>query len=116
MRHRNKKTTLGREAAQRKALLRGLAETLVLHESIRTTQAKAKALRGIIEPLITTARGGSLTNRRQVAKTLYTKAAVDKLMKEIAPRYRDRQGGYTRMTKIAPRANDGAEMVKIEFV
>ncbi|MBH41524.1 MAG: 50S ribosomal protein L17 [Candidatus Magasanikbacteria bacterium] len=116
MRHRKKKITLGREKAQREALMRSLAESLILHGAIKTTSAKAKALRTVVEPLVTKAKRGNLFDKRMVSKVLYTKLAVEKLMKDIGPRYKDRQGGYTRITKIGSRPNDGAEVVRIEFV
>ena len=116
MRHNKKKATLGRTKAQRKALMRNLAESLVLHGNIRTTKAKARALRGVIEPLITKAKRGELFDRRSVAKVLYTKGAIKKMMEDIAPKYKERNGGYTRIVKIGSRVNDGAEMVRIELV
>ncbi len=116
MRHQKKKATLGRETAQRGALMRNLAESLILHGSIRTTKAKARALRTFVEPLVTKAKKNDLTAKRNLLKVLYTKKAVDKLLKEIAPNYMDRKGGYTRITKLGARANDAAEMAKIEFV
>ncbi len=116
MRHRKKKATLGRIAPQRKALMRSLAESLIVHDSIKTTQAKAKALRVFVEPLVTKARKGTLAERRHLIKSLYTDKVVNKLMDELGPRYKDRQGGYTRIIKIGPRLNDGAQMARIEFV
>ena len=116
MRHNVKKFTLGRVYAQRKALMRSLADSLVLHGSIRTTKAKAKALRTVIEPLVTRARKGGVFNERMIARTLYKKEAVKKIMKEIGPKYKDRDGGYTRIINVGSRPNDGADMVRIEFV
>lgn len=116
MRHKVKKFTLGRKRAPRKALLRNLAQSLVLHGSIKTTTAKAKALRTVVEPLVTRARKGTLADRFQIARVLYTKPAVKKMVEEIGPKYKDRNGGYTRITKIGRRSNDGAEMSRIEFV
>jgi len=116
MRHRKKGKTLGRERAQREALMRNLAESLILYGSIRTTKAKAQELRTVVEPLITKARLGTLAARRQLRSRLYTDAAVAKLMNEVGPRYRERQGGYTRMVKLGRRVNDAAEVVKIELV
>ncbi len=116
MRHQKKKATLGRETAQRKALMRSLADSLVIHGGIKTTKAKAKALRSVIEPLVTKARKGTLSARREAIKVLYTDKAVKKLMEEIGPRYKDRDGGYTRIIKIGTRVNDAAETVRIEFV
>lgn len=116
MRHRSTKKTLGREKAQREALMRGLAESLVLHGSIKTTLAKAKALRTVVEPLITAARKGTLASRRNIMKVLYTEKAVKKIMDEIGPKYKERQGGYTRIIKLGNRPNDNAEVAKIELV
>lgn len=116
MRHNRKKTTLGREKAHREALLRNLAQSLILHGAITTTQAKAKALRCVVEPLVTKAKDGSVHARRNIMKVLYTQEAVNKLIHEIAPTFKDRNGGYTRIIKLGSRRNDGADMAKIEFV
>jgi large subunit ribosomal protein L17 len=116
MRHKKKTITLGRTKAPREALLRNLAESLILHNSIKTTKAKARALRTIVEPLVTKAKKNTLASQRNIRKTLYTDEAVKKLIKEIAPRYAERAGGYTRITKIGTRKNDAAEVVIIEFV
>lgn len=116
MRHRKKQAKFGRKKAPRAALIRNLAESLILSGAIRTTVAKAKALRSFVEPLVTKARRGDLTARRNLLSRLYTDAAVNKLMADIGPKYKGRPGGYTRVTKLGPRANDGAEMAKIEFV
>lgn len=116
MQHLKSKITFGREAGPRRAMLRNLAESLVLHGSIATTESKAKYLRTVIEPLITKARTKTLAARRQVIRVLYTEKAVKKLMDEIAPRYEARKGGYTRVIKLNARTNDGAKMARIEFV
>ncbi|OGH79239.1 MAG: 50S ribosomal protein L17 [Candidatus Magasanikbacteria bacterium RIFOXYC2_FULL_40_16] len=116
MRHRKQKATLGREKAQRGALMRSLAQSLILEGSIRTTKAKARALRIFVEPLVTKAKKNDLVVRRNLLKVLYTKKAVSKLLTDIAPKYVERKGGYTRITKLGARANDSAEMAKIEFV
>lgn len=116
MRHRKKKITLGREKAQRDALLRNLADSLILHEGIVTTKAKARALRMYIEPLVTKARKNGPQDRRMISKSLYTGKAIKKLIDELGPRYKDRDGGYTRIIKLGFRANDKGEKVKIEFV
>ncbi|MBU0661415.1 50S ribosomal protein L17 [Patescibacteria group bacterium] len=115
MRHNKKKATLGREAAPRKALFRNLAESLVLHGGIQTTRAKAKALRGVIEPLVTKAKRGTLADRRAIAEVLYTQDAA-RLMMELGKKYIDRPGGYTRIVSVGDRPQDGADMVRIEFV
>lgn len=116
MRHRKKGKTLGREKAHREALLRNLAESLILHGSVRTTKAKAQELRTVVEPLVTKAKAGTLTARRELISRLYTARAVNKLMDDWGPRYRERPGGYTRMVKLGRRANDAAAVVKIELV
>lgn len=116
MRHRKQKSILGREKAQREALMRSLAESLIVHESIKTTKAKAKALRIFVEPLITKAKAGSIAAQRNLRKVLYTDVAINKLMNEIGPRYKERPGGYTRIIKIGARSSDSAEMAMIEFV
>ena len=116
MRHQKKNNTLGRVKAQREALMKSLAESLILHGAIETTSAKAKALRTFVEPLITTAKRGTLADRRTLIAKLYTDKVVKKLMDEVGPQYKDRIGGYTRITKIGFRPNDGAEKVRIELV
>ncbi len=116
MRHRKKKATLGRVKAPREALMRNLAESLILHGSIRTTKAKARALRSFVEPLVTKAKKDNLQARRNLLKVLYTDEVINKLLKEIAPNYKDRKGGYTRIIKLGHRAHDAAEMARIEFV
>ncbi len=116
MRHKKKGVKLGRERGQRKALLRSLAESLVLHGAVTTTLAKAKALRGVIEPLITKAKKNRQLDRELAMEVLYTGKAVSKLFKEIAPRYTERKGGYTRIVKLGYRENDSAETAKIELV
>lgn len=116
MRHRKKIKKLGRIKAPREALIRGLLESMILHGRIRTTKAKAKVVRQTIEPLITIARRGRLSDRRLVYQRLETKQAGKKLFEEIAPRFHGRAGGYTRMTLLGYRANDRGEVVLIEFV
>lgn len=116
MRHKVQKTTLGREKAPREAMLRSLAESLILHGNIKTTEAKAKALRRVVEPLITKAKKGTLAARREIIKTLYTEKAVKKLMEEVGPKYKERDGGYTRITKLPARKNDAAKVARIELV
>lgn len=116
MRHQKKGTKLGRERGQRKALLRSLAESLILHGFLVTTKAKARALRTVIEPLVTKAKRNNPVDREMIMEVLYTGKAVNKLVKEIAPRYAERKGGYTRIVKLGYRLNDSAETAKIEFV
>ncbi|GGB07701.1 50S ribosomal protein L17 [Macrococcus hajekii] len=117
---------LGRTSDQRKAMLRDLATSLIVNERIETTEARAKELRKIVEKLITLGKRGDLHARRQAAQVLRrveitneddtTQFAVQKLFNEVAPRYNERQGGYTRIMKVGPRRGDGSEMVIIELV
>ncbi|SCU14870.1 50S ribosomal protein L17 [Staphylococcus aureus] len=117
---------LGRTSDQRKAMLRDLATSLIISERIETTEARAKEVRSVVEKLITLGKKGDLASRRNAAKTLRnveilnedetTQTALQKLFGEIAERYTDRQGGYTRILKQGPRRGDGAESVIIELV
>ncbi|MBP7992541.1 MAG: 50S ribosomal protein L17 [Candidatus Magasanikbacteria bacterium] len=116
MRHQKKNVKLGRLAAPRRALMRSLAEGLILHDGITTTFAKAKALRSVVEPLVTKAKHAKPVDLEKINSVLYTSAAVNRLVKEVAPRYTERRGGYTRIIKLGNRFNDSAEMVRIEFV
>lgn len=116
MRHNNKLNHLGRKSAHRKALMSNMANSLILHKRIATTLAKAKALRGYIEPLITKAKDDSTNSRRVVFSYLKSKTAVSVLFREIAEKVGDRPGGYTRILKTGNRLGDNAEMCIIEFV
>jgi len=116
MRHHKKKVTLGRVIGPRKALLRSLVESLVLHESMTTTLAKAKAARSVVERLITRAKKNRPVDREFAMSTLYTGKAVKKLFDTIAPRYAERKGGYTRIVKLGLRPNDAGQKAKIEMV
>ncbi|MBI3972437.1 MAG: 50S ribosomal protein L17 [Chloroflexi bacterium] len=116
MRHGFKGRRLNRPADERKALLRNLMGALVRHEKITTTEARAKELRRHIERLITTARRGDVHSRRLVRAKLPDPPAVDRLFHEIAPRFADRPGGYTRITRVGLRKGDGAQLAQIEFV
>ena len=116
MRHRVVGRKLSRNAAQRKALLRGLATELLRHGRIQTTEAKAKSLRPVVEKLITLGKRGDLHARRQAAARLYDPPILQKLFAEIAELYQDRPGGYTRIYKLGPRKGDGAPMALIELV
>ncbi|CAC9104267.1 TPA: 50S ribosomal protein L17 [Staphylococcus aureus] len=117
---------LGRTSDQRKAMLRDLATSLIISERIETTEARAKEVRSVVEKLITLGKKGDLASRRNAAKTLRnveilnedetTQTALQKLFGEIAERYTERQGGYTRILKQGPRRGDGAESVIIELV
>ncbi len=104
-----------RDRDQRRALFASLSRSLVLNEKIKTTEAKAKELRPFIEKAVTKAKKNDLATRRLLAGRLSEEVA-DKLVKEIAPRYEERPGGYTRIIKLPPRKEDGARMAIIEFV
>lgn len=116
MRHQKKKITLDRKTASRRALMANLAEDLILYEKIRTTKAKGKAVRSFTERLITKAKKNTLAARRELGTVLYTKNSIRKLMEEIGPRYKERAGGYTRVTMLKNRVGDGAEEVMVELV
>jgi large subunit ribosomal protein L17 len=117
MRHQKNRHKLGRDSAHRKALLANLSKELIEHERIETTVAKAKAVKPEVEKLITLARRGDLHARRQALSTLgQDKFAVYKLFEEIAPRYAERPGGYTRILKLGPRKSDATEMALLELV
>ncbi len=117
-RHMMRGRQLSRDTEHRKALRRNMAQSLFEHGSIRTTEAKAKEMRPFIEKLITLARRGDLHSRRQAMSTLQhpDKGVIYKLFEEIAPRYADRPGGYTRILKLGPRKSDSTEMVFLELV
>ena len=117
MRHQKTRHKLSRDSAHRRALLLNLSKEVLEHERIKTSEAKAKAVKPEIEKLITLAKKGSLHARRQALSTLsQDKFAVHKLFVEVAPRYADRQGGYTRILKLGPRRSDATEMVFLELV
>jgi large subunit ribosomal protein L17 len=117
MRHRKTRHKLSRDSAHRKALLMNLSRELITHERIRTTHAKAKAVRPEVERLITLAKRGDLHSRRQAMAALgQDKFVVYRLFEEVAPRYGDRPGGYTRILKLGPRPSDATEMALVELV
>ncbi len=116
MRHNKSGRKLGRKTASRKALMSNLASALITHKRIKTTDAKAKELRMYVEPLVTFAKRGDLHARRQVLKKIPRKAIIHELFDTIGPSFLDRDGGYTRITKLGFRDNDRAPMSLIEFV
>lgn len=116
MRHGKTVNHLGRTASHRKALLANMACSLILHKKIETTLAKAKALQGYVEPLITKSKDDSTHSRRTVFSYLKQKEAVSILFREIAPKIADRPGGYTRILKTGFRQGDAAETCFIELV
>ena len=107
---------LGRDSSARKALLRGIVTSLFQHERIETTEAKAKELRKVADKMLTLAKRGDLHARRQVMAYMMDEDVVKKLFDEVAPKYKDRQGGYTRIIKAGVRQGDAAPMVIIELV
>ena len=116
MRHNKRGRKLSRKTAHRKALMSNLAVALITHKKIKTTDAKAKELRSYVEPLITFAKRGDLHARRQVLKKIRHKNVVRELFDNIGPSFSDRNGGYTRITKLGFRDNDCAPVSIIEFV
>ncbi len=116
MRHRKRGRQLGRNTKHRLALFRNLATSLMEHERIETTEAKAKELRGITDRLITLGKQGTLHARRGALRVLRTKETVSKLFDDIAKRFSDRHGGYTRIIKTRQRPGDAAKLVAIELV
>lgn len=116
MRHQVKGRKLGRSPAHRKALFRNQLSSLVKAERIRTTLQKAKELRPLAEKVVTQGKRDTLHARRQVNRLISDRELVKKLFDEIAPRYHERPGGYTRIIKLGPRQGDGAEMAYLEFV
>lgn len=116
MRHRQTTPQLGRTPAHRKAMMRNMVTDFFRHEKIRTTEAKAKALRPYAEKLITMGKKDNLTARRQAAKVLRDKGVLKKLFDELAPRFADRPGGYTRIIKLTNRKGDNTPMAIIELV
>ncbi len=116
MRHRNAGKVLDRKKGPREALLRNLATSVVLFEKVKTTKAKAKAVKPLVEKMITVGKSGSLVARRKLTAFFYGDSAVRKIIEELGPRYKDRRGGYTRITNLGRRQGDGAELVQIELV
>jgi large subunit ribosomal protein L17 len=117
MRHAKQRNKLSRDSAHRRALLRNLSREVIQHERITTSQAKAKAVKPKVEKLITLGKRGDLHARRQALSELgQDKFLVHKLFEEVAPRYSDRAGGYTRIVKLGPRRSDSTEMVFLELV
>jgi large subunit ribosomal protein L17 len=116
MRHRRAGKKLGRDSAHRKALYSNLAGALIEHGRIKTTVAKAKAVKPFAEQMITLGKRGDLHARRLALAELRSQDVVHQLFAEVAPRFADRPGGYTRIVKLGPRNGDAAEMVYLEFV
>jgi large subunit ribosomal protein L17 len=116
LRHHRAGKKLGRDSSHRKALYANLAGSLIEHGRIKTTEAKAKAVKPFAEQMITLGKRGDLAARRQAIAKLRSQDVVHVLFSEVAPRFAERPGGYTRIVKIGPRAGDAAEMVYLELV
>ena len=116
MRHRKSGRKLNRNSSQRNALKKSLAISIIEHESVKTTLAKAKEIRGFLEPLVTLAKDNTLANQRLAYSRLQSKEAVAKLFDELGPRYKDRPGGYLRVIKRGYRPGDKAPAAQVEFV
>ena len=113
MRHKKSGRRLGRNSSHRKAMFRNMATSMLKHETIRTTLAKAKELRRVVEPLITLAKVDSVANRRLAFDRLRDKEVVGKLFSELGPRFKERPGGYLRILKTGPRSGDAAPMAVV---
>ena len=116
MAHRIAGRKLGRPTDHRLALFRNLVTDLLRHEKIITTEAKAKEVRGLAERIITMGKRGDLYSRRRALGYVYDKKVVEKVFDELAPRYAERPGGYSRIVKLGPRQGDGAHMAQLELV
>lgn len=116
MRHRKAGNRLSRNSAHRRALFRNQTTDLLRNGKVVTTEAKAKQVRGIAEKVITLGRAGTLHARRQALAYVFDENVVKKLFDELGPRYKDRSGGYTRISRLGPRRGDNAEMVQLELV
>jgi large subunit ribosomal protein L17 len=116
MRHHRSGKKLGRDASHRKALYSNLAGALIEHGRIKTTSAKAKAVKPFAEQMVTLGKRGDLHARRLALAELRSQDVVHQLFADVAPRFADRPGGYTRIVKLGPRLGDAAEMVYLEFV
>lgn len=116
MRHRSKKTTLGRERGPRRSLLRILATDLIAHGHLTTTLAKARFVRPFVERLVTNGKENTVTNRRHVERLLGNDRAAKRVLTVISPKFKSRPGGYTRIIKLGRRQGDAALTARIEFV
>ena len=114
--HRVGGRKLNRSSKHRKALFKGLANSVIIYEKIETTEAKAKAAKPFIEKLITLSKENTVNNRRTLNAKLGLRNSVDKLLEVVGPTFKNRPGGYLRITKLPPRAGDAAKMVVFEFV
>ncbi|MDD4271806.1 MAG: 50S ribosomal protein L17 [Patescibacteria group bacterium] len=116
MRHRVKGKKLDRKKAPRELMLRNLASSIIIYEKVKTTEAKAKTVKPLLEKIITASTKGDLASRRKLISLLPQPMAVKKAMEILAVKYKDRRGGYLRITKLGKRLGDNASMVQIELV
>ena len=116
MRHKVQSRRFDRPSDQRLAMFRGLVTDLLKYEQIKTTEAKAKAIRPMAEKMITLGKAGTLASRRQILGYVYDKDVAAKICDELGPRYAARAGGYTRIVKLGPRVGDGAPIVQLELI
>ena len=116
MRHRKGGFKLGRNTSHRRALLRNLVTSIILNDRVQTTVTKCKASRPLVEKMVTLGKNGSVHARRQALAYLMTPESVDRLFKTVAPRYAERNGGYTRIVRIGQRQGDAAEVAYIELL
>ena len=116
MRHQKKGKILDRKKAPREAMLRNLASSVLIYEKVKTTEAKAKAVKPLVERMITIAKKGDLNSRRKLIQVLLQKMAIKKAMEVLGERYKTRAGGYTRIIRLDRRQGDGAQMVLLELV
>lgn len=116
MRHRVKKAILSRTKGPREALLRNLATSVILYEKVKTTKARAKFVRPLVEKAITIGRSSALASRRQLHRMFTVGNAVKKILEDLGPKYKERKGGYTRIVPLKRREGDAAEIVQIELV
>src|ERR1700761_3319755 len=116
MRHQKNTRKLGRTSSHRDAMLANLVASLILHKRVKTTLAKAKAARPLAEKLVTLGKAGTLHDRRLAVAKIGQREAVSKLFKEVAPGFKDRKGGYTRIIKLGPRQSDSAPVALLEWV
>jgi large subunit ribosomal protein L17 len=116
MRHRVKVKKLDRKKAPREMMLRNLASSILIYEKVKTTETKAKVVKSLVEKMISVSKKGDLNARRKLIEVLPQKMAVKKAMEVLGERYKDREGGYTRIIKLGNRQGDGAKIVQIELV
>jgi len=116
VRHRNKNKILGRKKQPRKMMLKNLASSILMYEKVVTTEAKAKTVKPLVEKVISIAKNNNLTARRRLIQLLPQTLAIKKLMDVLGNKYKERAGGYTRITRINQRKGDGANIVQIELV